>query len=209
MIVCIDESGDSGFKFSKGSSQYFTCVAVFFSDSFAADSCDRAIDQIKREMGLGTSHEFHFKYANDQTREIFLTKMASENFTYYGFVLNKPSLFGRTFNDKHGFYDFTVGLICENARPIMRNAKVIIDKCGDRQFKLNLEKSLKNRMTEPDGTCLIKKVTMEGSHTNNLVQLADMICGAVARSFNTDRDHRDRFHRLIKKREGRVQFWPK
>ena len=135
--------------------------------------------------------------------------MSKLDFTYYGFVLNKQKLYGEKFRDKHGFYDFTVGLICENARPLLRNAKVIIDKCGDHEFQRKLEKSLKTRMREPDGTSLIKKVNMEASHQNNLVQLADMTCGAVARSYHSERDHRNRFRELIKKREGYVQFWPK
>lgn len=113
------------------------------------------------------------------------------------------------FRDKQGFYDFTVGTICDNARPVLRDAKIIIDKCGDPTFLQKLSASLKARMTEPDGACLIKKVTMEKSHTNNLVQLADMVCGAVARSYNSDKDERGEYRRLISAREARVQFWPK
>jgi hypothetical protein len=64
-------------------------------------------------------------------------------------------------------------------------------------------------MMEPDGTCLIKKVSMEASHTNNLVQLADMVCGAVARSYNSQKNDRAQFRTLIRRREARVQFWPK
>lgn len=209
MLVCIDESGDSGFRFSGGSSEYFTCVAVIFSDNFNADTCDRAIDQIRRELNWRPSSEFHFTQCSDKVRTAFFRAIAKESFVYYGFVLNKPRLYGRTFNDKHGFYDFTVGLICENARKLFRDAKVIIDECGDRDFKRRLTTTLKARMTEPDGTCLIRKISMEASHTNNLVQLADMICGAIARSYNSDKDDRDQFRSLIKKREASVQFWPK
>ena len=209
MLVCLDESGDSGFKFSGGSSEYFTCLAVIFPDAFSADACDRAVDQTRRTLKLKPSFEFHFTECSNKVRTAFFRSMASEPFVYYGFVLNKPRLYGRKFKDKHGFYDFTVGLICENARPLLRNAKIIIDEGGDRNFKRQLEATLKARMTETDGTCLIRKVSMEGSHSNNLIQLADMACGAVARSYNSDKDDRDQFRNLIKRREGRVQFWQK
>lgn len=209
MLVCIDESGDSGFKFTGGSSEYFICVAVLFEDELSADACDRSIDELRRRLKLKPGFEFHFSHCSDKIRTAFLRTVATERFSYYGFVLNKPRLFGKKFKDKHGFYDFAVGLICDNARPLLEDAKIIIDECGDRQFKRRLQQSLKARMTADDGTCLIRKVTKEASHTNNLVQLADMTCGAVARSYNSDRKIRGEFRKLIEERERRIQFWPK
>jgi hypothetical protein len=135
MLVCIDESGDSGFKFSGGSSEYFKCAAVIFKDIFSSNACDRAIEQIRRELKLRSSFEFHFAECSDRVRTAFFQAVAKEPFVYHGFVLNKRRLYGHTFKDKHGFYDFTVGLICENARGLLRDAKVIIDECGDRTFK--------------------------------------------------------------------------
>jgi len=209
MFVFIDESGDSGFKFSGGSSQYFTCVAVIFSDALAADACDRRIEQVRRELNLRPSFEFHFTECSTRVRTAFLQAVAFEKFAYHGFVLNKRRLYGQIFKDQHGFYDFTVGLICENARPFLKDAKIVIDECGDRNFKRRLQASLKARMTDEEGNCLIRKVAMEESHTNNLIQLADMVCGAVARSYNSQKDDREEFRKLVKRRELRVQFWPK
>lgn len=45
---------------------------------------------------------------------------------------------------------------------------------------------------------------MEASHSNNLIQLADMVCGSVARSCGHEDD---RFRRLIGPRERFVQTW--
>ncbi len=86
---------------------------------------------------------------------------------------------------------------------------MIIDKNGDRNFQQRLEKSLKQRMTKPDGSCLIRKVGTEHSHSNNLVQLADMVCGAVARKYSGKTKASDEFVRLIRNREERIQLWPK
>ena len=135
MLVCIDESGDPGFKFSEGSSEYFTCVAVIFTDDFSANACDNTINQARRILKLKPGFEFHFTECSDKVRAEFFKLVSQESFKYYGFVLNKPKLYGKQFSDKHGFYNFTVGLICENARSLLRNAKVIIDECGDRNFK--------------------------------------------------------------------------
>jgi hypothetical protein len=59
------------------------------------------------------------------------------------------------------------------------------------------------------GTVLIRKVAMEASHTNHLLQVADMICGAVARSYNREKPDRSGYRELIDHREMRVQVWPK
>jgi len=209
MLAFVDESGDSGFNFSTGSSTFFICVAAIFPDSFSADACDRSIDELRRTLKMPSRYEFHFSHCSDRVRAEFFRKVANEQFKYYGFVLNKRSLYGSRFNDKQGFYDLAVGLICENARPLLNNATVVIDECGDRGFRQNLEKTLKARMANEDGTCNIRKVRMEPSHNNNLVQLADMLCGAVGRSYSAGSAKKEDFRRIVSRREERVQFWPK
>jgi hypothetical protein len=50
----------------------------------------------------------------------------------------------------------------------------------------------------------VKRAKLSDSHGNDLIQLADMICGAVMRSFKGD----DRFRALVKRREFEVRAWP-
>jgi c-di-GMP-related signal transduction protein len=205
MLVLIDESGDCGLKFGKGSSEYFACVAVVFTDSFSMNACDRTIDGLKMEMKKPSSFEFHFSSSPDKTRCRFLERVSHDDFRYAGFVVDKRKLYGRRFQNPKEFYEFSVGIVCEQVKPLLQDAKVIIDENGDRAFRQKLEKLLKSQMTDKDGMCRIKKVTMQTSHSNNLLQLADMVCGAVMRSY-TASDHR--FRDLVKKREKFVQLWP-
>ncbi len=205
MLVLIDESGDCGLKFDKGSSPLFVCVAVVFSDAFSADSCDRAITCLRHSLNKPSGFEFHFSQCSDKMRMAFLETVSSENFRYAAFVVDKRKLYGDRFKEPKAVYKFSVGIVCEHVRPLLANSKIIIDKNGDRAFRADLEKSLRKQMTASDGTCLIKRVTMERSHSNNLVQLADMICGAVMRSCAV-RDNR--FRDAVKSREKFVQTWP-
>ena len=55
----------------------------------------------------------------------------------------------------------------------------------------------------------IKKVKIQDSKKNNLIQLADMVCGAVSRSFRSDSKKDQSPRSLIRHREIYVQFWPK
>ena len=94
----------------------------------------------------------------------------------------------------------------QNAKPNLDNATVVIDASRSRDFRNQLKKYLQKRIKEENGRELIKKVKTSRSHGNNLIQLADMISGAIWRSFH----HQDRSYRqIVSARELGVQVWPK
>ena len=205
MLVLIDESGDCGLKFGAGSSELFVCVAVVFSDTFSADACGRAIDGLRLQLHKPPSFEFHFSESSNKVREAFFRTVNHEDFRYAGFVVEKRKLRGDRFQDPKQVYEFAVGLVCEQVKPLLDNSKIIIDKNGDRRFKRRLEKTLKRQMTNSEGLCRIKKVTMENSQSNRLVQLADMLAGSLNRSCASGDN---RFRDLIRGKEKFVQTWP-
>jgi hypothetical protein len=203
MVVLIDESGDCGLKFGKGSSDYFACVAVVFPDDFSMDACDRTIAVLRAKMKWRS--EFHFSSSSDKIRRAFLESVCQDDFKYAGFVVDKRKFYGHIFSNPTEFYEFSVGIVCDHVKPLLHNAKIIIDKNGDRAFRQRLERRLKAQMTDTAGICRIRKVAMEASHSNNLLQLADMLCGAVMRSYTaSDSSFRD----IVKRREKFVQLWP-
>lgn len=204
MLAFIDESGDCGLKFAKGSSAYFTCVVVMFEENSAAEACDRSVDALRVGLQRPRSHEFHFTDSSDKVRQQFLDRVGQCEFHYAGLVINERSLSEERFRDPRQVYGFAVGIVCEQVRPLLEDAKIIIDKNGNRALRRSLEKSLKAQMISLDGGCRIRKVTMEASHSNNLVQVADMICGAVSRSF-TEND--ERFRNLVRRHEKFVREW--
>jgi hypothetical protein len=204
MLVFIDESGDGGLKFDRGSSDLFVCAAVVFADAVSADACDEAINCLRCKLLKTACFEFHFSHCSDRIRESFLRTVSRETFQYVGFAVDKRKLYGVRFTEPKEIYRFAVGIVCEQIRPLLNNSKIVIDKNGDRAFRLGLEKEMKLQMTNQDGSCQIKKITMEASHSSNLIQLADMVCGSIARSCT----HQDnRFRDLIRRRERFVQAW--
>jgi len=48
MLVFVDESGDTGLRLSKGSSNYFVVTLVSFQDHDEATRCDRTIDELRK-----------------------------------------------------------------------------------------------------------------------------------------------------------------
>ena len=207
MLVFFDESGDSGMKGKLGSSPFFVVTAVLFEDNDEAEKCEQAIRTVRVTLGVHQHFEFHFNNCNDRIRSTFLSSVAQSAFFYHSVVLNKAKLWGKGFQNKASFYKYAAGLVFENAKKELVQAKVVIDKCGNREFQHELSKYLKNRLNS-DGN-LIRKISMEPSHSNDLLQLADMVCGAVARSLNPQKHDRFTYRKIVRHRELRVQIWPR
>ncbi|MBU1118638.1 DUF3800 domain-containing protein [Patescibacteria group bacterium] len=209
MLVFIDESGDSGMNQKQGSSKFFTVALVVFEDKEEAIACDRSIDELKRKLDWRQNSEFHFKVNSNKVREMFLRSIAKYNFFYYGIVINKnpKKLWGEGFKDKSSFYKYTCGLVFQNASQQLQNSTVIIDQTGSLDFKRQLGTYLRRKMNY-DKTKVIRKVKMQRSESNNLLQLADYVAGSINRSLSERKKHYNVFRKLISHREIRVQIWP-
>jgi len=203
MLLFIDESGDPGLKLGQGSSSHFCVALVIFEENEDAQTADDAIADLRSELRLHESYEFRFNSSSRAIRERFLAKMASQNFFYHGIVINKAKLTDPGFSLKESFYKYACGLVFENAKPQLSNATVIIDGSGSREFRKQLATYLRRKIGR-----LIKKVKVQDSKRNNLLQLADMVAGAMNRSFGNKLDSKV-YRQLISHRELRVQFWPR
>ncbi len=210
MLVFVDESGDPGLlKIGCGGSKYFVVTLVIFEDKEEAEAADRRIELFKKKLSVPPKFEFHFHENKPETRKRFLRMVSRFSFFYFSIVINKTKLYGEGFKDKNFFYKYTSRLVFENAKPYLRNAKVVFDKSGSKTFRGELSRYLKEKINENHTDRLIKKVKMEKSHSNNLIQLADMVCGAVFRSYNLTKIDWREYRNIIKHREIYVQFWPK
>lgn len=207
MLVFIDESGDSGLKIEKGSSRYFTVGLVVFEDKDEALACDQRITLLKRELSLPENFEFHFKRNSDKVRRAFLQAVSPYNFFYYGIVINKnpAKLWGDGFRNKESFYKYACGLVFENAKEKLDRATVVIDESGSLDFKRQLAKYLRCKTISG----LIRKVKMQRSDGNNLLQLSDYVAGVINRSVQNRKKWADEYRKMVAHREIYVQIWPK
>ena len=204
MLVFIDESGDTGLKIERGSSKYFVISLVLFEDNEEAVSCDQRIQLLKRELRLSEKFEFKFRRLRKDQRIKFFEAVLPYSFFYFGIVINKEKLYGEGFKVKESFYKYTCSLVFANAKPHLKDAIIIIDGTGSREFKRQLKTYLRKKI----GMSIIKKVKLQSSEKNNLIQLADMIAGAIYRSLG-EKEDREIYRKMIGQKEIYVQFWPK
>lgn len=209
MLVFIDESGDPGLKLDSGSTDYFIVTLLAFEDNEEAQAADQRIQLLKHELGFPAGFEFHFNKVKGAFREAFFNAIASYGFFYFSIVINKAKLQGPGFKYKESFYKYACGLVFENAKPYLDNATVVIDGSGSREFRRQLGSYLRKRINDTKGDVrYIGKVKVQDSRDNNLLQMADMVCGAIARSY-TAKDDAKTYRKQISHREIYVQFWPK
>lgn len=208
MLVFLDESGDPGMKLEGGSSDLFIVALVVFDDDNTAQACDDRIALLRQELRMSPHHEFKFHKMSQTIRMAFLEAVAPYNFFYFGIILNKRKLVSPNFQIKDTFYKYTCSLVFKNALQVLDNATVVIDGSGSRDFRQQLSTYLKRKINDQKGTTKrIGKVKIQESHRNNLLQLADMICGAVARSYSDKKDAKE-YRKAVSQRERHVQIWP-
>lgn len=192
MLVFIDESGDAGFKFDRGSSTHFVVALVLFTDKKEALKADNHISEIRKQLNLRADFEFHFHKLRKRYCEHFFTEIINFDFQYFGIVIDKTKIDTNRYSAPDHFYNFACGLVCRKAKEYLLQAIVVIDGKKSKEFKTKLGNYLKKNINDKDaGIFHIKKVKMQDSANNNLLQLADMICGTIARNFKNAENCRE------------------
>ncbi len=212
MLVFVDESGDAGLKIESGSSPFFVVTTLVFLDHEAAQRCDEEITKLRARLNCSAKKEFHFNKDSDRIKDAFFEAIELFDFWYSAVVLNKAGLTSPGFSYKDSLYKYTVSLAFQNIFEDLNDAIVVFDRCGGREFTNQLRNYLRRAMNRKAGQAdhgKIKKVKDGHSHTDNLLQLADMICGAVAKCYSCDKTGRRKFRNKLRRKERRVQVWPK
>ena len=209
MLVFIDESGDTGMKLGSGSSSaQFIVSLVLFEELEMAEKADRRIETLRSQLGVAPGFEFHFSKLKADWREQFLRELGRIDFFYFAVVIDKASLAEKGFHSPAELYRYACRLVFECAKPYLTEATVVMDGAGSRPFKRELTSFLRRKVNEGEGARKIRKIKLQDSHKNNLLQLADMVCGAVARSFSGKPDAA-LYRKCISHREMEIQKWPR
>lgn len=103
-------------------------------------------------------------------------------------------------NDRDFYRYFVRQLIQHDGEIMTGNASIKIDGSGNKQFKKEFCKYLKENLEEDK----IKNVKFVDSKTDNLIQLADMLVGAIARSYNHNRKDNNRWRIILKSKINNI-----
>jgi len=199
MLVFIDDSGDAGFKFNKGSTEFFVISAVIFDDNLEAEKTAVAIKELRRNLSFSDRVEFKFNKSRKDVREKFLHTVNKFKFRIRSLVVDKKIIRSDELkNSKDSFYSYIIKTLLKYNNATIFNASIKIDGSGDRIFRKSfiayLKKQLNSRQTK-----IIKQCRLVNSKNNVLIQMADMIAGSIRRNCDTAKTDHAVYRNIIKK----------
>lgn len=193
MLVLIDESGDAGFKITRGSSPHFVVAMVIFRDLKQAEAASVAIGEARSRLRV--KPEFKFNKSAPPVRDGFFEAVLPFDFSVRSLVVDK----GRIYSDDlrrsaDNFYSYFVRVLLKHEVDLLAGARIKIDGHASREFRVDLAKFLREHLAE----FKVENIKFVESHRDNLIQLADMVAGAIARSYRQDaRKDADRWRQML------------
>ena len=210
MLGFFDESGDPGLKVGRGSSRYFVAAIVTFVDESEATRCDRRIDSLRNESGLSHSYEFHYGKNSRKYRDAFLRAVDAYTFGYHAVVLDKdPAKLANAGIGSGDLYNYVLGLLFGMAREHLRELTVVMDSRGSRKFRADIATYLGNSLKAAGREGVIKRLNIQDSHRNNLLQLADYVASILNRVAEGDKYAQDLHDRYLRRKRVTLHAWPK
>lgn len=202
MLVLIDESGCPGFKLTKGSTTYFVVGMVIFRDFTQAEAASNAITILRQTLNINP--EFKFSKTHPTIKDKFFDEICQYHFEIRALAVDKRNIYSQKLrNNTDSFYNYFVKTLMQYDNDVLRDASIKIDGSGDKEFK----KALNTYLRKNIGEHKIKKFKFTDSKKDNLIQLADMVVGAIARSYSNTRKDANRWLNVLKIKGKIKNIW--
>lgn len=200
MLIFIDDSGDPGFKLDKGSTKFFVISLVIFDDELEAEKTAVAIKELKRTLHFPDSVEFKFHKSSGNVRKRFLETIIPFSFRVRSIIIEKNFVRSDELKkDKNSFYGYAIKTVLKKSDGTIREAKIKIDGSGDRVFRRTFIAYLRKHLNSEDRQ-ILKQCRFVDSKGDVLIQMADMVAGAIRRSYESEKDDNGIYKRIIRKR---------
>lgn len=178
MFVYLDETGDTGFKFNKGSSRFFVVTILLTPDPIPLNS---AINDLRKQLHYSESTEFKFVHSSIDVRQRFLRVLVRHDVLIRSIVVDKHLLTVPHMRERETFYNYLVKMLLKYDDGRLRNAMLVLDQRGKgKKTRQGLAGYLRRELNRPfrKGT-KINEIRYHESHRDNLIQAVDMASGAI------------------------------
>ena len=188
----IDESGDCGFKFNKGSSRFLIIVVVYLINK---TSTKNSLKDLNLKLNLTEGYEFKFSRSKDKLRKEFFKMIKNLPIQYKAIIVNKKKLSppDLRFQPQQLYCELVRRLLYDNS-PALDKAILVVDeataKIHHKEFNSVLNKYLSKN--------IISKIRQKRSKNDIMIQIADMIAGSIFRKYEKNDDQ---YYKMIKNKE--------
>ena len=193
MLVFIDESADPGIN---SNLRYFVIAVLIFDDQRQAQMMQKRIAHL-----LATSGKSEFKFSKSRAaeRDAFFREINKFNFRVGAIIVDKTLIRSVTLQtDPRKFYNYFLKRILVYSKVV--KASVRLDGKADKPLRNALVNYL-----NAEGTGIVKNFQMKDSRSYPLIQAADMIAGAIARSCYRHKPNHSRWKKQLVSKN--VNIW--
>jgi hypothetical protein len=170
---------------------------AIFQQNQDAEKVSQAVARAREHLRVRP--EFKFSKCSNDIRTQFFAFLSGHPFKIRAIVVEKARIYSKHMrSEPKSFYNFFLQNLMKHNEHAIKGASIKIDGSGDRKFRNALYSYLRQQLAA--GT--IRKLKFANSRTNNLIQVADMAAGAIARSYpgrnrQADARWRQMMHRQI------------
>ena len=174
--VYIDDSGDPGLKLKRNSSKYLVIAGVFFDSVSDIARVDNIVGEMKKSLRWRSDYEFKFHKTSDRERVFFLTEISKLHLNIHVSVTKKELMKNA---DVFDIYNQTILRTVKQAK---KDSRLLIRVDGE--AGTNHVKKVKAYFRKYLPVGKIKSFAYVDSKKSNIIQLSDMIVGAVGAYYN-------------------------
>lgn len=202
MPTFIDESGDTGWK--PGSLPYFRLAAVWVPTFTEVEACRASIQAVRGKLGMKSDQEFKFARTarRPELRHAFFQAALKHEFRFVVCAYDKIRLPAFSVEASEFHWGCAVTLASylretyrhaeelkemESGKPTLLDELVVVDDNQDHDFLGTIKTAFRALASgwRPGGK-LVGKVKFRSSRPEEMIQLVDMVVGAVGEHLDGD-----------------------
>lgn len=202
-LIFIDDSGDPGFKFNRGSSRYLVMACIIFDSKISAEYTSASIKMLKEQMKWRQEREFKFHRANDEQKKLFFDTIRKHNFKIRTIVVDKSKIVEPTLRKSESFYNYVIKEVLSNFND-MKMARVSLDGSGNKSFRKKSTADIRKTINKNNRR--IVEFRLVDSRSEVLIQLADMVAGAINAKYDKTKRFKHDYLKVIRNLIDSIQF---
>lgn len=190
----IDESGNPGV--ADHEHPYFTMVAVQVVDELTQRLIDVEMTKYKQELGWAFKHEFKFSHTRKELIVEMMRRLEAYDYRIYAVTMDKRIT---RLYDRRSVYNETLKSLLHLAEETTLN--IVIDGQAGKKHRKNILTYLRQNLAPWQH---VAKLRFCDSRSSNLVQLADLVVGIIAR-VQCNSEGNQRLYNLIKNKITKLE----
>ncbi|WP_152609624.1 DUF3800 domain-containing protein [Brevibacterium linens] len=181
--VYLDDSGDG--STSQQASSHLVMATCVFRSTEDMEHASRLVDQCAEKFGI--KGEFKFSKTRKKVKDYFFDSMHEAKFSVRAICLDKQLIKSRKYTTNAPMMKgLAIAQLLDHGFGILQNSKVFIDGQDTKAFKIPDAAYFMDAANRKNPGA-VAQVKFVDSHSNRLIQLADMHAGAINAHFRRDK----------------------